>query len=88
MSDDGGAARVELVAEAANIGSIRVAEAAGFIRERVLRQRVLLRDRRADVVMYAMLATDTLLPNAPIAMKTDIPARGYALCLVLGRPPP
>jgi RimJ/RimL family protein N-acetyltransferase len=54
----GGAARVELVAEPDNAASIRVAEAAGFVREGVLRQRLLLRGRRADVVMYSRLPSD------------------------------
>lgn len=53
-----GAARVELVAEPANIGSVRVVEAARFTREGVLRQRLVLRGRRADVAMYSMLASD------------------------------
>jgi RimJ/RimL family protein N-acetyltransferase len=56
---DGGAARVELVVEPANVGSVRVAEAAGFTREGLLRRRFLLRGRRADVAMYSMLASDT-----------------------------
>ena len=56
--DEGQAARVELVVEPANAASIRVAEAAGFTREGVLRQRLTLRGRRADVVMYSMLPTD------------------------------
>jgi len=55
---DAGAARVELVVEPANVGSVRVAEAAGFTREGVLRQRFVLRGRRADVVMYSMLPGD------------------------------
>ena len=55
---DGGAARVELVVEPLNIGSIRVAEAAGFTREGLLRQRFLLRGRRADVIMYSKLPGD------------------------------
>ena len=55
---DGGAARVELVVEPANVGSVRVAEAAGFTREGVLRQRFVLRGRRADVVVYSMLPSD------------------------------
>lgn len=53
-----GGARVELVVEPANAGSIRVAEAAGFTAEGVLRQRLVLRDRRVDVVMYSMLPSD------------------------------
>jgi RimJ/RimL family protein N-acetyltransferase len=55
---DGGAARVELLVEPANVRSVRVAEAAGFTREGVLRRRFLLRGRRADVAMYSMLAGD------------------------------
>lgn len=55
---DGGAARVELVVEPANAGSVRVAEAAGFTREGLLRQRLVLRGRRTDVAMYSMLASD------------------------------
>jgi RimJ/RimL family protein N-acetyltransferase len=55
---EGQAARVELVVEPTNSASIRVAEAAGFTREGVLRQRITIRGRRADVVMYSMLPTD------------------------------
>ena len=55
---EGGAARVELVVEPANVGSVRVAEAAGFTLEGLLRQRFVLRGRRADVAMYSMLASD------------------------------
>jgi RimJ/RimL family protein N-acetyltransferase len=55
---EGGAARVELVVEPDNVGSRRVAEAAGFAAEGVLRQRLLLRGRRADVVMYSVLPSD------------------------------
>lgn len=54
----GGAARVELVVEPANFASVRVAEAAGFTREGVLRQRFVLRGCRTDVAMYSMLPTD------------------------------
>ena len=51
-----GAARVELVVEPENAASLRVARRAGFTREGVLRQRLLLRGRRADVVMFSLLA--------------------------------
>jgi RimJ/RimL family protein N-acetyltransferase len=61
---DRGAARVELVVEPANLGSVRVAEAAGFAREGVLRQRFVLRGRRADVAMYSRLPTDGLPTDA------------------------
>ncbi len=57
---DGGAARVELVVEPANVGSVRVAEAAGFTREGLLRQRFVLRGRRADVAMYSMVGSDPI----------------------------
>jgi RimJ/RimL family protein N-acetyltransferase len=53
-----GAARVELVVEPANTASVRVAEAAGFTAEGVLRQRLVVRGRRADVVMYSLLPGD------------------------------
>ena len=53
-----GAARVELVVEPGNAASIRVAEAAGFLAEGTLRGRLLLRGRRADVVMYSRLPGD------------------------------
>jgi RimJ/RimL family protein N-acetyltransferase len=56
--DERGAARVELVVEPANTASVRVAEAAGFVREGVLRQRLVLRGRRADVVMYSLVDGD------------------------------
>jgi len=55
---EGGAVRVELVVEPANRGSVRVAEAAGFTREGLLRQRLNLRGRQVDVAMYSMLARD------------------------------
>ncbi|TWH73555.1 RimJ/RimL family protein N-acetyltransferase [Modestobacter roseus] len=61
---DGGAARVELVVEPTNGGSLRVAEAAGFTREGLLRQRLVVRERRADVVMYSMLAGDPAMAAA------------------------
>jgi RimJ/RimL family protein N-acetyltransferase len=53
-----GAARVELVVEPANTASVRVAEAAGFTAEGVLRPRMVLRGRRADVVLYSLLPGD------------------------------
>ncbi|NHC46311.1 GNAT family N-acetyltransferase [Motilibacter aurantiacus] len=57
-----GAARVELVVEPGNTASRRVAEAAGFTAEGVLRGRLLLHGRRADVVMYALLPGDAGAP--------------------------
>lgn len=55
---DGGAARIELVIEPANTASIRVAQAAGFMPEGLLRQRLVVQGRRADVIMYSMLGSD------------------------------
>ena len=58
LFEERGAARAELVVEPANAASIRVAEAAGFTAEGVLRQRLVIRGRRADVVMYSRLPGD------------------------------
>jgi RimJ/RimL family protein N-acetyltransferase len=55
---EGGAARVELVVEPANAASVRVAEAVGFTAEGVLRSWLVLRGRRADVVLYSLLPGD------------------------------
>lgn len=49
------AARVELLVEPENTASRAVAVAAGFVREGVLRQRLLLDGVRRDVVVYARL---------------------------------
>jgi RimJ/RimL family protein N-acetyltransferase len=50
--------RIELVADVANNGSIRVAEKAGYIREGVLRSRALLGGARRDVVLFSLLPDD------------------------------
>ncbi|MFC5948840.1 GNAT family N-acetyltransferase [Pseudonocardia lutea] len=55
---EAGVARVELVVDPANTGSLRVAEAAGFTAEGTLRQRLVVRGRRIDVVMYSLLPGD------------------------------
>ena len=51
-------ARVELEVEVANAASRGVAAGAGFTEEGTLRQRVLHRGRRIDVVMCSLLRTD------------------------------
>ncbi len=56
----GGAARVELVVEPDNTASVRVAEAAGFTREGLLRGRMVLRGRRTDVIRYPVVAGDSV----------------------------
>ncbi len=53
-----GLARVELVTDVQNLPSQRVAEKAGFTREGVLRQRLELKGRRSDCVMFSRLPTD------------------------------
>ena len=45
--------RVELYIEPWNTGSIRVAEAAGYLREGLLRSHQPIGDRRADMLLYA-----------------------------------
>lgn len=50
-----GCARVELVADVANLGSRGVARSAGFVEERVLRSRMVHRSERCDVVLCARL---------------------------------
>jgi RimJ/RimL family protein N-acetyltransferase len=51
-------ARVELVAEEANVASQRVAERAGFTREGVLRSYLENRGRRANYVLFSLLPED------------------------------
>jgi RimJ/RimL family protein N-acetyltransferase len=53
-----GAQRVQLLAEPANVASQRVAEKAGFRREGLLRSYFLLKGRRRDAIMFALLAEE------------------------------
>ena len=53
-----GAGRVHLIADPANVGSQRVAEKAGFMREGTLRGWVVIKGVRRDAVMYALLPDD------------------------------
>ncbi|GAA4696471.1 GNAT family N-acetyltransferase [Pseudonocardia yuanmonensis] len=55
---EAGVARVELVVDPENRGSALVAEAAGFTAEGTLRQWLVVKDRRIDVVMYSLLPDD------------------------------
>jgi RimJ/RimL family protein N-acetyltransferase len=57
--DAGGFARLELHIDPANLSSRRVAEKAGFTFEGVLRGYEEFKGRRADVAMYARIASDT-----------------------------
>jgi len=53
-----GAARLQLHADVDNVASQRVAENAGFTRERVLRSWIEHRGERRDHVLYSLLATE------------------------------
>ena len=54
--------RLELTTDLDNIGSQRVAQAAGFRREGVLRGYLSVRDRRSDDVMFGMVRSDPREP--------------------------
>lgn len=51
-----GISRVELYAEPWNTGSLRTAEAAGYLREGLLRSWQVIGDRRRDMYMYSRVA--------------------------------
>jgi len=55
---DGGLHRVEAVVEVGNAASQRVVETNGVRREGRLRSYLSFEDRRADALMYSLLATD------------------------------
>lgn len=65
LLDDRDAARVELVVEPANIASRRVADAAGFVAEGVLRRRMVLHGERIDVIVYSRLPSDGIGTSSP-----------------------
>ena len=54
--------RLELTADVDNIGSQRVAQAAGFRREGVMRGYLTARDRRTNDVLFGMVASDSREP--------------------------
>lgn len=56
--DEVGLVRVELVTDVDNRPSQRMAEKAGFMREGVLRQRLTIRGRTSDCVMYSLVPSD------------------------------
>jgi ribosomal-protein-alanine N-acetyltransferase len=47
--------RIELYVEPWNVGSVRTAEAVGYVREGLLRSHQPIRGRRADMLLYAGL---------------------------------
>jgi RimJ/RimL family protein N-acetyltransferase len=53
-----GYARLQLLVDPANAGSLAVAENAGFQREGVMRAWQELRDERPDLIMYSLLPRD------------------------------
>jgi RimJ/RimL family protein N-acetyltransferase len=55
---DTGLYRVELLAATGNIASQRVAERAGFTREGVLREALIVPGGRADAVLFSLLRGD------------------------------
>jgi RimJ/RimL family protein N-acetyltransferase len=59
--------RLELTTDVDNIGSQRVAQAAGFRREGVMRGYLTARDRRTDDVLFGMVAGDPREPVVPLA---------------------
>jgi RimJ/RimL family protein N-acetyltransferase len=52
--------RIELYVEPWNEGSVRTAEAAGYVREGLLRSHQPIGDRRADMLLYAALRPEPL----------------------------
>ena len=50
--------RIELWIEPENVGSVRVAESVGFVREGVLRSFMAVGGRRRDMLMYSLLPRD------------------------------
>ena len=50
--------RIELYVEPWNVGSVRTAEAAGYVREGLLRSHQPIGGRRADMLLYASLRPD------------------------------
>jgi [ribosomal protein S5]-alanine N-acetyltransferase len=52
--------RIELWIEPENMGSVRVAESVGFVREGVLRSFMVVGGRRRDMLMYSLLPADLL----------------------------
>jgi ribosomal-protein-serine acetyltransferase len=50
--------RIEILAAVDNVGSQRVAERVGAIREGVLRRRLLIRGQAQDAVMFSLVPED------------------------------
>lgn len=64
--------RIEAYIEPWNIGSIRTAEACGYVREGLLRSHQPIGDRRADMLLYACLRMGLPISQSPgHATRTD-----------------
>ncbi|KAK9287666.1 hypothetical protein L1049_016103 [Liquidambar formosana] len=50
--------RLEALVDVENVGSQRVLEKAGFLREGVLRKYMIVKERSRDLVMFSLLSTD------------------------------
>jgi RimJ/RimL family protein N-acetyltransferase len=53
--DELGVQRIELLAEPENVGSVAVAEAAGFHRDGLMRDEIAIKGERYDAFMYTLL---------------------------------
>ncbi|CAN1129181.1 Putative [ribosomal protein S5]-alanine N-acetyltransferase [Linum perenne] len=52
--------RLEALVDVENVGSQRVLEKAGFVKEGVLRKFVVLKGRSRDMVMFSLLSTEVV----------------------------
>ncbi len=55
-----GLRRIEIVIATANLASQRVAEKSGAVREGLLRNRIVVRDKVHDAIMYSIIPSDAL----------------------------
>ncbi len=55
-----GLLRIEIVIATSNLGSQRVAEKSGAVREGLLRNRIIVRDKMHDAIMYSIIPSDAL----------------------------
>jgi RimJ/RimL family protein N-acetyltransferase len=59
----GGFERLDLQAASSNLGSLRVAERCGFVREGVLRRSWYREDSRSDMVLFSLIPEDLGTPS-------------------------
>lgn len=58
--------RLEALVDVENVGSQRVLEKGGFLKEGVLRKYCIQKGRTRDMVMFSLLSTDASTPSVPI----------------------